>query len=150
MELIDPTDCPYYLISRVSLLMTSAFKKSFIAAGAGKVKPSYLGVLWCLWRVDGVKMIELGRCAGLEPSTMTGLLDRMERDGLVVRVADQDDRRAHLIHLTDDGRNVKTIVMRMLDETLAQVFMGISEEEIEQTNDVLRRVLNNARSESDE
>lgn len=144
MRYEDPTECPYYLVSRVSLLMTSAFKKAFMAAGVGRIKPAYLGVLWCLWKEEGVKMIELGRCAGLEPSTMTGLLDRMERDGLVVRKPDPDDRRAYSVHLTDFGKDVKETVVRLVDETLSVMFMGIPDEEVERANTVLRNILSNA------
>lgn len=147
MEMINPTDCPYYLFSRISLVMTSVFKKSFLAAGLGRVKPSYLGVLWCLWMKEGIKTIELGRCAGLEPSTMTGLIDRMERDGFVVRTADPEDRRAQVIHLTESGRNIKERIVKLVDETLALLFIGIPQEKLDGMNDVMRAILSNAQGE---
>ena len=142
--LVYPTDCPYYLMSRATLVMTSAFKKAFAAAGVRNVRPSYLGVLWCLWREEGVKTVDLGRCAGLEPSTMTGLLDRMERDGFVARSSHAEDRRVQIIQLTDTGRTIRETVMRMVNETLGILFEGISKEDIDRTNDVLRKVLANA------
>jgi DNA-binding MarR family transcriptional regulator len=100
----DLTDCPYYLITRASLVTTAHLKRKLAEAGAGQIRPSYLGVLLSLWREDGLRGVELGRRAGLEPSTMTGILDRMERDDLVARRPDPDDRRAHRIHLTGRGR----------------------------------------------
>ena len=141
MKLENPTDCPYYLISRLTLVMTSMLKKCFKAAGVGKIKPSYLGVLWSLWNEEGIKVSELGRRAGLEPSTMTGLLDRMERDGLVVRVSVPNDRRAHHIQLTEGGREVKDIVVRLVQDTMDQVFVGVPQDELEKTTDVLKQVL---------
>ena len=99
---IDPEECPYYLITRVSLGATAAMKRGFAEAGIGFVRPAYLGSLMSLWREDGLKVIDLGRRAGLEPSTMTGLLDRMERDGLVERRPDPADRRVLKIFLTAD------------------------------------------------
>ena len=140
----NPIDCPYYLISRVTLFVTSTLKKGFAAAGVTAVMPAYLGVLMTLWREDGLKVIDLGRKAGLEPSTMTGLLDRMERDALLYREADPSDRRAQLIYLTETGRKVKLPVLRTVDEVLAEVFKGIDEEEIRHTKDILQRVLTNA------
>jgi MarR family transcriptional regulator, lower aerobic nicotinate degradation pathway regulator len=47
---------------------------------------------------------ELARLLGLDKSSITGLVDRAERRGLVVRVASVEDRRAVLVSLTDDGR----------------------------------------------
>jgi len=149
MELIDPKDCPYYLVSRATLVMTSAFKRAFAAEGIGFVKPAYLGVLWCLWREEGVKTVDLGRSAGLEPSTMTGLLDRMERDSLVMRSPHPDDRRIQVIHLTGKGRDIRETVMRMVDETLVPMFNGIQKQELECTSDVLRKILANAHREDE-
>ncbi len=142
-------ECPYYLVSRASLLMTSTLKKTFAAAGIKDVRPAYLVVLWCLWQEDERKMIELARCAGLEPSTMTGLLDRMERDGFVLRRPDPKDRRAMLICLTDKGSDARETAIRLLDETLSILFAGISEEEIDTTSEVLRRIITNARGSSE-
>ena len=139
----NPEDCIFYLISRVTLTVTSALKKEFIAAGMKQAKPAYLGVLISLWREDGPKVVDLGRRAGLEPSTMTGLLDRMERDGLVVRAADPTDRRVQRIFLTDAGRDVREPIRRVVENTLSIVFDGISDGDISKTTHLLRRVLAN-------
>ena len=145
MEVPNPTDCPYYLVSRVTLLATSALKRGLAASGVKQVKPAYLGVLMSLWQEDGPKVIELGRRAGLESSTMTGLLDRMERDKLVARSADLQDRRAQRIFLTELGRSVKNPVLKVVNRTLAKLFGGIPEEELLRTKDLLQRVLANER-----
>jgi DNA-binding MarR family transcriptional regulator len=134
-------ECPYYLISRVSLSVTAALKKEFASSGAEQVKPAYLCVLMSLWQQDGLKVIELSKQAGLEPSTMTGLLDRMERDGLVVRSADLNDRRAQRIFLTDSGREVKSPVLDIVERTFDTVFENIAENELSLLKDILRRVL---------
>lgn len=144
MKPVNPTDCPYYLISRSTLMVTAELKRGFASAGVEQVKPAYLGVLLCLWREDGLKMIELGQRAGLEPSTMTGLLDRMERDSLVHRENDPADRRAIRIFLTDKGRNVRKPVLRVLDQTLDKVFTGISPEALDQMKNTLTRILDNS------
>ena len=139
----NPEDCIYYLISRVSLTVTASLKKEFASAGVGQVTPAYLGVLISLWREDGLKVVDLGRSAGLEPSTMTGLLDRMERDGLLTRAADPNDRRAQRIFLTDAGREVREPIRRVVETTLETVFDGISDDDISKTIHFLRRVLAN-------
>lgn len=139
-----PEDCPYYLISRTSLQVTAALRKGLVDAGVPQVKPAYLGVLISLWRTDGSKAVELGRQAGLEPSTMTGLVDRMERDGLVHRQADTDDRRVQRIFLTAEGRDLHKPLLQAITTVLSKVFDGISQEELLQAMSVLRQVLKNA------
>jgi DNA-binding MarR family transcriptional regulator len=138
-----PPDCPYYLISRATLAVTSLLKKGFSKKGVNTIKPAYLGVLLSLWNEDGLKANELGKRAGLEPSTMTGLLDRMERDGLVKRKPDPNDRRAHRIHLTKEGVDAEVSATKVVSDTLEKVFSTISEKDIETTKNVLRTVLLN-------
>lgn len=149
MTRIKPTDCPYYLVSRVTLQVTSALKKGFASAGLESLKPAYLGVLMSLWYEDGLKVTELGRRAGLEPSTMTGLLDRMERDGLVTRSTTPGDRRVQHIHLTREGQGIRETVLKVLNRTLARLFSGISREDLNRTKEILRNVLSNAHEEGD-
>ena len=146
MSFIELTECPYYLISRVALQVTSALKKGFVAAGVQKVRPAYLGVLMSLWRKDGLKVVELGRKAGLEPSTMTGLIDRMERDGLVARSVDPKDRRAQQIRLTALGKDVEAPVQAVVAGVISNVFTGISEKDLDQTKKLLRQVLSNVQA----
>ena len=143
MELIRPSDCFYYLISRATLLATAVLKKQFEAAELPQVRPAYLGVLLTLWNQDGLGALELGRRAGLEPSSMTGLLDRMERDRLVVRAAAPGDRRAQRICLTQFGRQVRKPVLTAVDTTLGEVLDGVSEEDLARVKETLRVVLAN-------
>jgi MarR family transcriptional regulator, organic hydroperoxide resistance regulator len=141
---IDPVNCPYYLVSRVTLVVTSALKEGLASAGVGDVKPAYLGSLFVLWKEDGLKVVELGRRSGLETSSMTGLIDRMERDGLLERRDDPSDRRVQLIYLTQKGREVMQPALAAVDQVLADVFEGIPQEDLSKATDVLKRVLANA------
>ncbi|MCK5312492.1 MAG: MarR family transcriptional regulator [Desulfobacteraceae bacterium] len=138
-----PPDCPYYLISRATLTVTSQLKKGFTDKGINSIKPSYLGVLLSLWNEDGLKAIELGKKAGLEPSTMTGLIDRMERDGLAMRKPDPNDRRAHRIYLTQKGIDTEIPATNVVSETLEKAFGSIPKKDIETTKNVLRNILIN-------
>jgi len=147
MNLPLPPDCPYYLISRAALSITSHLKKGFHDKGAETIKPAYLGVLLALWDEDGLKANELGRRAGLEPSTMTGLLDRMEKDDLVKRKSDPLDRRANRICLTRAGVDSKFFTTKILSALLEKVLCNIPENDIETTKNVLRRILLNCSKE---
>ncbi len=144
MKTLNSTDCLYYLISRTSLVITSALKKGFAKADVSRMKPAYIGVLLNLWNEDGLKMVDLGRKAGLEPSTMTGLLDRMEKDNLVKRVAAKNDRRAQLIFLTESGKNVREPVLEAINRVLMDVFKDIPENDIEVSKQFLRQILANS------
>lgn len=149
MTEIDPRDCPYYLTSRATLALTSALKRAFGSAGVNNVRPAYLGVLMCLWRQDGLKAVELGRQALLEPSSMTGLVDRMERDGLLTRKADPEDRRVQRIYLTDEGRRVRRPTTRLVLDALGHLLDDVSDEDLSRFKEILRTLIRNARKVSE-
>jgi len=153
-DTLDTTGCPFYLLTRASLAVTAVLRKAFGEAGVDHVKPAYLGVLMCLWKEEsmdetlgklgspgGLKIADLGKCAGLEPSTMTGVLDRMERDGLVRREDDPADRRAMRIRLTDEGLKIRKSVAAAMDSALGEAFAGIGTGALDGMKDVLRKVL---------
>ncbi len=143
MDPIIPTDCFYYLVSRTSLAATSLLKREFCLEGVEEVKPAYLGVLMVLWTDDDLAIANLGRRAGLEPSSMTGLLDRMERDKLIARCADPSDRRTQRISLTEQGVQLQEAVMSVVDRTLAKITRGIAEDDLAQTREILQTFLAN-------
>jgi len=51
-------------------------------------------------------MNQLGKLLGLDKSSITGLVDRAERRGLVTRIPSSEDRRVVLVGLTDHGRSL--------------------------------------------
>ena len=53
-------------------------------------------------------MNELARLLGLDKSSISGLVNRAERRGLVVRIPSAEDKRAVLVGLTDQGRSLVT------------------------------------------
>jgi DNA-binding MarR family transcriptional regulator len=92
-----------------------------------------------------MKLSDLGHCAGVEPSTITGLIDRMDQDGLVSRASVPGDRRALKADLSEKGVLMRGSVLKVLDEMTRQAFAGIAPEEMEIIKKVLRKVLENAR-----
>ncbi len=136
--------CPYYLLTRASLATTGVLRRQLTEAGYGAMKPAYIGVLMCLWSEDGRQAGQLGRCAGLEPSTMTGLLDRMARDGWLERRPDPDDRRAQRIFLTAAGSAAEEPVSAVVQSMLDQMMAGIDEDDVDVFKQILRQVLANA------
>ena len=86
----------------------------FAAAGHGDIRPSYGSALVPLFEEDGLRMGELSRRAHLSKQTMTELVRRLERDGLVERRPDPADGRASLIFLTARSREFQPTAAAVL------------------------------------
>src|SRR5580698_99170 len=55
-------------------------------------------------------MLELARHLELEKSSLSGLVDRAEKRGLVLRIPSADDRRVATIRVTKQGRKLSRVV----------------------------------------
>ncbi|MFA1546757.1 MarR family winged helix-turn-helix transcriptional regulator [Actinomadura chokoriensis] len=74
--------------------------------------------LVCMLISGPLGMTELSRLMHLERSSMTGLVDRVEKRRLIERVADPEDRRACRVALTDEGGQAAT---RAHDDVVARL-----------------------------
>ena len=77
---------------------------------------------------DGLRMGEIGKRLVVTRSNVTGLVDRLERHGLVAR-CDQEDRRATMVSLTDAGRSVLKDTLPHYSRLVAQLTVGLTERE---------------------
>ena len=69
----------------------------------GITYPQYL-VLMVLWEKDAIPVNDIARRLLLETNTVTPLLQRMERQGLVIRERGEQDRRQQFVSLTEKGK----------------------------------------------
>ena len=74
-----------------------------VLEGLGLTYTSYL-VMLALWERDGISVSELGKKLYLDSGTLTPLLKKMEKQGLLQRRRDETDERVVLILLTPKGR----------------------------------------------
>jgi MarR family transcriptional regulator, lower aerobic nicotinate degradation pathway regulator len=87
-------------LAQLSFVVLGMLERRAAAHDLSIIQTRLLGVL----RDRRPTMNELARLLGLDKSSVTGLVDRAERRGLVMRVPSTTDRRAVLVSLTDDGR----------------------------------------------
>ena len=69
--------------------------------------PGQEALLMELWDQDGRTQANLAAALGVEPPTVTKMLQRMEATGLVQRRPDPTDRRAMRVFLTTKGRRLR-------------------------------------------
>ena len=72
---------------------------------------------------------QLARELRLHPSTLTGLLQRLEARGFVVRTRDPDDARRVLLTLADSGRTLDTLKGGTVEAAMERAVASLSPEE---------------------
>ena len=77
----------------------------------------------------------------LSPSTLVGILDRIEIKGLIRRVRDSRDRRLVYITLTEQGRDLAEDAPSPLQDTLAEAMSKLPETESEMIAESLERIV---------
>ncbi|MBQ5449936.1 MAG: MarR family transcriptional regulator [Treponema sp.] len=102
-------------------------------------------VIFALWSEDKITIKKLVEKTSLDKATLTGIIDRLERDGFVCRVPSPDDKRATLISRTGKDEIFKKKVPKVSDEQNALFYKGFSKKEIEVFENYLKRVLQNCK-----
>lgn len=107
------------------------------------ITPEQWGVLNRLWVKDGISQKEISEITYKDQTTLTRILDKLERKGLITRQTSPDDRRVFLIFLTAEGRSLEDILVPIAYEVLGEALKGISEEEIKQLKVLLNKIFMN-------
>jgi DNA-binding MarR family transcriptional regulator len=134
------------IFDRVCVLLAKAEQKHFQYTkrvldenGLG-ITPGQLIVLYALYKKDGDSITDLGRRCFFDNSTLTGLIDRLERLRLVSRVDVPGDRRAFSIYLTPDAIAMRESLFATMDQVTAAMLAGCSDSEIKSFHKVLNNI----------
>lgn len=123
MERIE--DCISFLCGKAAQAVARVTRERLAPHG---VTPAQYAVLQVLWERDGQSGAELGGRLVLDSATMTGVLDRLEKQGLVRRSATAGDRRVHLISLTEAGRAQRAPLQAVMDAINADLVRQLGAE----------------------
>ncbi|MCR4436371.1 MAG: MarR family transcriptional regulator [Clostridiales bacterium] len=89
-------------------------------------------LLLLILKNNGASQGDLAEQLDVRPSSMTEMVAKMERAGLVTRKQDEKDQRVMRIYLTEDGRKAAESLAGTTDEFLGSIFNSLTDEEKEQ------------------
>ncbi len=107
------------------------------------ITPAQRLIILRLCEKDDLTQRELAQDTYFKQSSLTLLLDKLERNGLIIRKPKNDDRRAYLIGITPKGRELKDILINIGDETEEKALEGIKGEDIEILTRTLKKMYKN-------
>lgn len=104
--------------------------------------PQFIALQW-LFEHGDMTIGDLSNKMFLAFSTTTDLVDRMEKNELVVRIREEQDRRVVRIKLLKEGERIIEEVIQKRQEYLQNVLTEFSEEEVEQFSFLLEKLHTN-------
>jgi MarR family transcriptional regulator, transcriptional regulator for hemolysin len=101
-----------------------------------------------LWREDGITQRELSERVGMREPTTVVALKGLEKAGFITRKKTSDDRRKTFIHLTPHARKLELILAPMNAEVHEIATRGMTDDEVETLQALMRRVIENLADET--
>ena len=129
-----------YLLNRAGARIANAFGEEMRPLGASL---QIWRVLAALREQDGRRMGDLSDTTSIEVSTLTRLVDNMEKKGLVARRRDADDARAILLHVAPAGRRLTQRIVPIAERYEAVALKGFTAGEADVLKRALRRLYDN-------
>ena len=106
----------------------------------GDLTIAQVRALFALDKRDAATAGEIAEAARLSPASVTGMLDELEREGIVTRVRSDSDRRRVLVTLTDAGRKVLDKRRRGWLKRWEESIGDVPERDLEAAAEVMRRI----------
>ncbi len=103
-------------------------------------------ILFALYERDDRIIKEISERVGLSQSTLTGMLARMEKNGLIERRRDSSDGRAIRVRLTPQGRELEPKCREIFDQARDAFRTSLSDDELIHLRTALTKLANSLRS----
>ena len=120
-----------------------AFEKILKESGVDAFNGPQGRILYVLWEHENLSITDIAQLTSLANTTLTGMLDRMESRGLIVRVPNKQNRRKIIIKTTSEAEKLRTAYNDVSEKTNEIFYAGFTEKEIADFEDTLRRILKN-------
>jgi len=126
-----------FLLSRMGLVAQKRFSEHLEQLG---LTTRMWGALNVLDAEGSITQHALGRCTGIDPSSMVATIDELEKRGLVERRAHPTDRRAHALHVTENGHETLARGRKLARHAQEELLAPLSADERRQLHDLLLRL----------
>ncbi len=104
------------------------------------ITPPQFVALQGLEELGDITIGELSNRLYLAFSTTTDLVDRMEKNELVKRMRDENDRRVVVVHLLEKGERIIQEVIEKRQQYLQEMLVGFNEQEVAQLSSYLEKL----------
>ena len=132
-----------FLISKIKSIGGRRFDKILQQKNIDAFNGAQGKILYCLWQGNKMTATELSKKSGLAKTTLSAMLARMNEQGLIAIEESPTDKRSVTISLTPAAETLRAEYDNVTREIENIYYKGFTEEEVEQFESYLNRILNN-------
>ena len=131
-----------FLIVKAGRLIENRLRTNFESENI-TITPQQCSALTYLWNKDGISQQQLANAFSKDKTSITRLLNNMERNNFIVRKSANKDKRSKTIYLTEKSKLLKEKSIKIAQETLAEILDGIDYAKLKISKQVLKEVCEN-------
>ncbi len=124
----------YDIEKSVGFLLAKAYQRAWALfkeeLESYDLTPPQFALMGFLWQQDGLTQVELSEKSQVDRTTVGGLIDRLEKIGLVERHPHPQDRRAYQIRLTTKGKDMERPLTEVAQRAMARFTAGLKQEDL--------------------
>ena len=129
-----------FQVSKIKQLGDRIFEKILAERSIEAFNGAQGRILYVLFQEDGVPIKTVSEKCGLAITSLTTMLVRMERSGLILRRQDPVDKRKTLVFLTDKARDLENDYIAVSEEMGDIYYQGFTKEEVRAAEEYLDRI----------
>ena len=123
----------YDIEKTVGFLLAKAYQRGWALfkeeLDAFEMTPPQFAIMAFLWKQDGMTQVELSEKSQVDRTTTGGLIDRLEKLGMVERQPHPQDRRANQIRLTPKGKEMEGPLTEKAKQVTAVFTAGLGQKD---------------------
>lgn len=136
---------PGFIVHRLDSLLKLGLHRAFKANNFDFTVEQW-GILFKLYRRDGLHQSELADLAGKDRHNTTRILNLLEKKGYIQRIPDKDDKRCYNIFLTEKSREIEESLILTVINFIENAFCGLSQREVTEMQRVHEHIIANVES----
>jgi mobile rSAM pair MarR family regulator len=138
-----------FLVTKIKQLGDRIFERILAEKNIDAFNGAQGRILYVLWQEDGVPIKIISKKSGLAITSLTTMLERMEKNGLISRKTDEADKRKTLLFLTDKAKELKEAYDSVSNEMGNIYYRDFTDKDILQFEEYLNRIRVNLEEWSD-
>lgn len=135
------------LISQIKQLQDRVFNKILKEEGIYEFNGQQGRILFSLWKDEKLSLIELSKRTSLAKTTLSTMIDRMRKNGLVIVEESKEDKRNLVIYLSDKTLALEDKINNATKRITDIFYKDFSEKEAKELDRLLIKVKENLKNE---